>query len=326
MNKKIQVLILDSVFSQYDEEKKILKQIDADLVIRNPVSEKETIFLVSKTDAVIVNLHPIGKPVIDAMTRCKIISRYGVGYDNVDVESATARGIWVANVPDYCVEETADHTIALLLALTRRIALKDRLIREGIWKHKDAQPLNRMSRGVLGIIGYGRVGQMVHNKLSGFGFKKILVVDHHKSKSMVSGRGARLVGLEELLQEADYISLHVPLTEKTFHMIGAAELKMMKDGVILVNTSRGAVIDEKALVAALSRGKIGGAGLDVFETEPLPFSHPFGKYNDVILTDHSAYYSPESVRELKSRAAENVVLFFKEGAPRNAVNKIERQR
>jgi D-3-phosphoglycerate dehydrogenase len=321
MKNKIQVVILDNVFSCYDEEKTCLSQLKAEVLIQNPKSAAGIIKAASQADAILVNLHPISRDVIAALDRCRIISRYGVGYDNVDIEAAAERGIWVANVPDYCIEETADHAIALLLSSVRRVTLKDRLIRAGGWKKEGSNPLSRLSRGTLGIIGYGRVGRTVHRKLAGFGFREFIVCDPYRKKSVITGGGARPVSLEELLTRADYITVHVPLSRETRHLLGKKEFKAMKRGVVLVNTSRGPVVDEAALLASLEAGRLGGVGLDVFETEPLPRRHPLLTFPEVVVTDHTAYYSRESVIELKTRTAQNVVDVFRTGAPGNPVNK-----
>ncbi|MBN2353602.1 MAG: C-terminal binding protein [Spirochaetales bacterium] len=320
MKQKPRVVILDSVFLRYDEERACLKRIKADVEVRNPSGENEIIAAVREADAVLVNLHKISARVVAALERCRVISRYGVGYDNVDVEAAAARGIWVAIVPDYCVEEAADHAIALLLSSIRRVTLKDRLIREGFWKKPDADPLSRTSRGTLGILGYGQVGRVVHRKLSNFGFKEFLVCDPYRDKEEIEKQGARLVSLTALLKRSDYVTVHVPLTSGTQHLLGAKELRSMKPGAVLVNTARGPIIDEAALAAALKAGRLGGAGLDVFETEPLPKNHPLLSFPEIILTDHTAYYSPESVTELKTRAADNVVQTLLTGRPNHPVN------
>jgi D-3-phosphoglycerate dehydrogenase len=320
MKTKPLVVILDNVFSRYDEEKARLARIKAEVRVHNPETEEELIRVAGPADALLVNLHHITKNVIARLERCRVISRYGVGFDNVDIEAAAERGIWVAIVPDYCVEEAADHAIALLLSSIRRVTLKDRLIREGAWKKEGSHPLSRTSRGTLGIIGYGQVGKMVHKKLAGFGFKEFLVCDPYRDKEEIAERGARLVSLATLLKRSDYVTVHVPLSSETRHLIGKKEFKAMKEGAVLVNTARGPVIDEAALVAALEAGKLAGVGLDVFETEPLPRPHPLLRFPQVILTDHTAYYSPESVIELKSRAADNVVETLLTGRPRHAVN------
>ncbi len=320
MEPKPRVVILDNVFSSYNEERSRLRRIKAGVAVRNPSDEDGIIAAAREADAVIVNLHKITARVVDALERCRVISRYGVGYDNVDVEAAAERGVWVAIVPDYCVEEAADHAIALLLSSIRRVTLKDRLIREGLWKKPGADPLSRTSGGTLGILGYGQVGRAVLRKLSSFGFKEFLVCDPYRDKEEIEKQGAKLVSLGTLLKRSDYVTVHVPLTPGTRHLLGAKELRSLKPGAVLVNTARGPVIDEAALTAVLKAGRLGGVGLDVFETEPLPKNHPLLSFPEVILTDHTAYYSPESVTELKTRAAENVVQTLLTGRPNHPVN------
>jgi D-3-phosphoglycerate dehydrogenase len=321
-NRAVRVLVIDGVFTRYDEEKACLKSIGATVSVCNPRDEDETIARARRADAILVNLHPLTEKVISALPSCRIISRYGVGYDNVDVAAATRAGIWVANVPDYCVEETADHAIALFLSCVRRVTMKDRFIREGLWKKESAHPPSRLSRGRFGIIGYGRIGRTVHRKLAGFGFREFLVCDPYQKKAVMTKSGARPVTLATLLKQADYVSVHVPLSGETRHLLGKNELSLLKEGAVLVNTSRGPVVDEKALAAVLAKGRLAGVGLDVFETEPLPRPHPLLNFPEVVLTDHTAYYSRQSVIELKTRTAENVVHWFRKGRPRMPVNTI----
>jgi D-3-phosphoglycerate dehydrogenase / 2-oxoglutarate reductase len=323
-HKTLRIVILDSVFTRYAEEKAQLRKIRATVVIGNPRDEAGIIALARGADGLIVNLHPVTARIIAALPDCRIISRYGVGYDNVDVAAATAAGVWVANVPDYCVEETADHAIALLLSVVRRTALKDRLIRAGGWKMEGSHPLSRLSAGKLGIIGYGRIGRTVHRKLASFGFREILVCDPYAGQAEIKKLGARPVSLAALLRSSDYVTVHVPLSGETRHLLGKKEFAAMKDGAVLVNTSRGPVVDERALASALKQGKLSGVGLDVFETEPLPRRHPLRDFPGAVFTDHSAYYSRESVIELKVRTAGNVVAWARTGRPHTPVNDITR--
>jgi D-3-phosphoglycerate dehydrogenase len=276
----------------------------------------------ASADAILVNLFPMTADIIEAMPRCRVISRYGVGYDNVDVEAATRKGIWVARVPDYCFEDVAEHALALLLGCVRKIAYKDRMVRQGRWNlHRD-QPCYRMAGRTLGIIGYGNSGRCLHRKVLGFGFSRVLVHDPNVRSSIIAAAGAQAAGFHALLVESDYISVHVPLTPDTRHMIGRAELSLAKKGAILVNTSRGSVLDEQAVAEALRDGQLAGAGLDVFEEEPLPRGSLLRTLDNVIFTDHAGWYSEESVVELKTKAAQNVAAVLAGGAPVYPVNAV----
>ncbi len=318
------VIVTDDRYSGYHEEEEVLGEIGARLEVRNLCSAAEAVDVLSHADAVLVNLFPMGADVILRLDRVKVISRYGVGFDNVDVEAATRKGIWVARVPDYCQEETSDQAIALLLGCIRKIAYKDRKIREGDWDLHKHQPTLRIEGKTLGIVGYGRVGKRLRAKMAGFGLARVLVCDPLEDPSMIVRTGGTPVALEKLLKESDYVSLHVPLTPETKGMIGARELGLMKSTAFLINTSRGAVLDEAALASALGSGRIAGAGLDVFQKEPLPADSPLKGLDTAILSDHASWYSVESEVELKTKAARNVAAVLRGGAPIYPVNELEK--
>ncbi len=317
------VVIADNRYASYDEEEAVLREVDAERARSSlPLPPPQARKAFAAADAILVNLFPMTADIIEGLQKCRVISRYGVGYDNVDVEAATRKGIWVARVPDYCFEDVADHALALLLGCIRKIAYKDRMMREGSWNlHRD-QPCYRMAGRTLGIIGYGNAARCLHRKVFGFGFARVLVCDPYVRASVIRAAGAVPVPLSTLLAEADYISLHVPLTPETRHLIGARELAKMKRGVILVNTSRGHVVDEPALAEALRDGHLAGAGLDVFEEEPVPRGSLLRTLDNVIFTDHAGWYSEESVVELKTKAAQNVAAVLAGGAPAYPVNSI----
>jgi len=316
------VVIADNRYASYHQEEEVLREVDAGVVIFSSSSAAEARMSFAAADAILVNLFPMTADIIEGLQKCKVISRYGVGYDNVDVETATRKGIWVARVPDYCFEDVADHALALLLSCVRKIPYKDRMVREGRWNlHKD-QPCYRMEGRTLGIIGYGNSGHCLHRKVFGFGFARVLVCDPNERDSVIRAAGAVPVPLSTLLAEADYITLHIPLSHETRHLIGAAELARMKRGTILVNTSRGPVLDEQALAESLRDGHLGGAGLDVFEEEPLPPGSLLRTLDNVIFTDHAGWYSEESVVELKTKAARNVAAVLAGGAPAYPVNSV----
>lgn len=314
------VVIADDRYAAYDEEKAVLAEVDAEVRIFASSSPSEAKEAFAPADAILVNLFPMTADIIEGLPKCRVISRYGVGYDNVAVDTATRKGIWVTFVPDYCFEEVADHALALLLGCIRKIGYKDRMIRQGMWNlHRD-QPCYRVEGKTLGILGYGNAAHTLLRKVSGLGFGRVLMCDPYVRASTVKAAGAVPVGLPTLLAESDYISVHVPLTPETRHMIGRAELALVKPGAILVNTARGPVLDERAVADALRSGQLGGAGLDVFEEEPLPANSPLRQLDNVIFTDHAGWYSEESVVELKTKAARNAAAVLVGGRPTYPVN------
>ncbi|HXH84731.1 MAG TPA: C-terminal binding protein [Candidatus Tectomicrobia bacterium] len=299
---RFRAVILDDGYASYDTERAVLGAAGAEVVLRPCRGDaRRAREAVTDADAVLVRETPVDAGVVAAMTRCRVIVRYGVGVDNVDLEAARARRIPVANVPDYGVEDVSDHTVALLLAVARRIVTRDRAVRAGAWGIGPAEPVHRVAGRVLGLIGYGRIGRAVHRKLGGFGLARVLVHDPFLD---AAPPGVELVDLERLVAEADYVCLHCPLTPATHHLIDAPRLRAMKPTAILVNAARGPIVDEAALVEALREGRIFGAGLDVFEREPLPAHHPLRALDRVVLSDHTAWYSEESIADLQRKAAE----------------------
>ncbi len=315
------VVVTDDRYGgNYREEEAELATVGARLEVRNLSTEEEALRSLARADAILVNLFPLGVRVIEAMERCRVISRYGVGYDNVDVPAATRKGIWVARVPDYSLEEVSDQALALLMACVRKVAYKDRAIRAGRWNlHKD-QPCHRMAGGTMGLVGYGAIARCLHRKIAGLGLARILVHDPYVDPAVVKAAGCVPVDLEALVRQSDFLSVHVPLSSETRGLIGERQISAMKPTAVLVNTSRGPVVDEKALAAALAAGRLAGAGLDVFETEPLPPESPLRKLDTVVLSDHAGWYSEESIVELKTKAARNVAAVLGGGKPVYPVN------
>jgi len=323
---RYRIVIVDNRYEAYQEEQKTLKEIKADVEICNPKSEEEALERVREADGVLINLHQMPAEIIRGMTRCRVISRYGVGYDNVDVDAATARGIWVANVPDYAMEDVSDQALALLLACVRKIAFKDRRVREGGWNLSAEQPSYRIRGKVLGLVGYGGIARALHRKASSLGLARVLAYDPYLPSDSIRRSGAEPVDLPTLLGQADYISVHAPLSEETRGLIGREEFAQMKATAILVNTARGPIVDEKALCDALTERRIQAAGIDVFEVEPLPASSPLTSLDNIVLSDHAGWYSEESLVELKTKTARNVVSVFQKGEPDYPVNRVPTDR
>jgi D-3-phosphoglycerate dehydrogenase len=281
--------------------------------------------LLPSIDALLVVSAKVKRDAIDQLDRCRVIVRYGSGTDNVDVERATERGIVVANVPDFCLSEVADHTMTLLLSAARKLIVMDRHTRQGHWQARAQEKVRRISGKTLGLVGFGRIAQEVARRASAFEMKVIAYdpfIDLVRAQSLEVG----VVGLDNLLQQADFVSLHTPLNRQTLHMIGEAELRKMKPESILVNTSRGGLVDEVALVRALTERWISAAGIDVYESlpmfdsDPVYVHHPLFDLDNVILTPHSAGTSVESLEQLKLAGAGEAIAVLSGRTPHNWVN------
>jgi D-3-phosphoglycerate dehydrogenase len=251
--------------------------------------------------------------------RCRILLRYGVGTDNVDVEAATEAGIIVGHVPAYCIDEVSTHAIALLLACVRRVVDAHERLREGAWDVSRHEPIRRMAGRTLGLVGFGNIGRAVAEKMSGWGLR-LLAYDPYVEPERADAMGVELVDLWTLCRESDFITLHLPLLPETRHLIGSRVFGMMKRGVIVVNTARGPVMDTAALLSALDEGRVVAAGLDVFEEEPLPAEAPVRRHPGLVLTDHTAWYSEESQAQLQRTAAAEVVRVCTGELPRSLSN------
>ncbi len=319
---KTQVYVTDDRYRDYSIEREILAEVDADVVVcdlHDPAVARTTL---AKADAILLNLFNMNAEIIGSLKNCQVISRYGVGIDNVDIAAATKAGIWVARVPSYCVDEVAVHTVGLLLSAIRKIPVRDSSVRAGGWNLQDTQKIHRMAGRRLGIIGFGAVGREVHKRLSTFQLAETLVYDPSKDPDVVREAGAEPVPLETLLKESDYVSIHAPLSDSTTGLIDRDRLAMMKPGAILVNTARGKIVKQADLVDALRDGVIAYAALDVLDGEPPEAGDPILSLDNIILTDHCAYYSEQSIAELKAKAAYNVLEVLKGRSPVYPVNAV----
>ena len=241
--------------------------------------------------------HLLTRPVIEKLSKCRCLIRLGIGYDSVDVAAATDHGMLVCNIPTYCVDDVADHALALLMSSLRHLARQDRWIRDGRWDRTGVHPARRMKGSTMGLVAFGRIARAVAERVQGFGVS-LLAYDPYIDAETMSACGAEKVELDELLRRSDFISVHTPLTGGTRHLLSTREFGLMKDGVFVVNTSRGPVIDQAALVEALRSGKVWGAGLDVMEQEPLPLDSPLREFDNVTLTPHVGANSEDSVEDL----------------------------
>ncbi|NLW50435.1 MAG: C-terminal binding protein [Candidatus Brocadiaceae bacterium] len=317
---RLKVVITDLGYASYEPEREELAPTGAELVLAQCADEAQVAAECADADAVITRMAPVGARAIAAMRKCRVISRYGVGVDNVDVAAATARGIPVAHVRDYCNEEVSDQALALLLACVRRISSRDRQVRAGRWDIGAREPVYRIAGKVLGLVGYGAIARTLHRKMAGFEPAEVLVHDAFIPADRIEKAGARAVPLQELLARSDFVSLHVPLTEATRHLIDRDALGTMKPTAILVNTSRGGVVDTDALYEALKAGRIAAAGLDVHEQEPPPPDYKLFDLDNVVLTDHAGWYSEEAQEALQRTTARNVALVLAGGKPLYCVN------
>jgi D-3-phosphoglycerate dehydrogenase / 2-oxoglutarate reductase len=257
---------------------------------------------------------------IALLQRCRIIAHYGTGVDRVDVGAATARGIWVTNGPRYAVDEVSSHAIALLLAVARKIVAGDRAVRSGAWHIEPIVPLHRIAGNTLGLVGFGNIARATGRKGAAFGLR-VIAYDPYLEAEVFHAAGVHRVDLDTCLAEADFLSVHLPLTPETRGLLGREALNRMKPSAVLVNTSRGAVIDEAALADALRSGRLRGAGLDVFATEPLPTDHPLLEMHNVTVSGHVAFYSEESIQQMQRDAAEQVARALRGAVPEFLVNR-----
>lgn len=317
---KFKVVILDDRYSSYNQETEGLSELGIIPEVYWPETEEEAAAVLHDADAVICNLYPLTDKLIRGMDKCRVISRYGVGYDNVDVDAAAEKGIAVCNVPDYAMEDASDHALALLFGCIRKIAYRDRRIREGGWNLHQDQPCFRMAGKVLGVVGYGHIGSTLIRKISGFGFSRILVDDPRADESHIKAAGGQKVSFDDVLTQSDYISIHCPLNSETENMFDAAVFSKMKEGAILINTARGPIVNEDELWKALKSGKLAAAGIDVYNEDPLSAESPLRELDNITMTDHAAWYSEESIVELKTKAARNVIEVLSGAQPSYRVN------
>lgn len=317
---KYKVYVTDGRHEHYNIEREMLAAIDAELVVCQCVTDEDIIRQCADADGILLDMAPMTEKAINALTNCKIINRYGVGYDNVDVAACTNKGIQVTNVPDYCAEDVSDHALALMMTCLRHTALRDRKVRQGEWNIRGTS--FRLSGKVLGVLGFGRIARALVKKCSGFGFSKVLVYDPYVSAEAIAAFGAQKAEIEEVMRECDFLSLHMPVTPQTTGMINKETLALMKPTAILVNTGRGPLVDDKALIEALKENKILAAGLDTHCVEPLPMDSEYRQLDNVVLTDHTAYSTVEAVVELKTKSAQNVIRALTGVAPVYPVNKL----
>jgi D-3-phosphoglycerate dehydrogenase len=317
----MKVVITDHRFPNVDQERRAVEAAGGELVVGQAMDEGELIELCRDADGVLAVRAPITRRVLEAMERCRIIVRYGIGVDTVDVPAATELGILVANVPDYCGDEVSDQALALLLMLSRQMIPAIRLAREEDWPISKMPPLRRQRGQTCGLFGCGRIGSLLAKKVSALSMR-VLAHDPYLSKGHAKNLGAELVSFEDLLERSDFVSVHAPLNEGTRHRFGEAEFARMKTTAFLINTSRGGLVDEAALLNALDAGRIAGAGLDVLESENsvTPMRTRLVNHPKIVVTAHTAWLSQDALATLQARAIEQVLACFRGETPYGLVN------
>ena len=311
------VVITDCDHDNVDPERAVLDGHDVQLRLLACRTPEEVAAQAGDADVLLNQYVPITGAVLDALPRCRLVVRYGVGFDNVEVEAAAERGVWVANVPDYGRDEVADHTLALALAVLRGVVVLDRSVRDGVWDLEAARPLRRLSTLTYGVVGCGAIGTAVAHRAAELGMR-VLGYDIAQVRSEPP---IERVPLEELLEAADLVSLHAALTADSHHLIGAAALARMRPTAFLVNTARGGLVDAAALLAALDAGELAGAALDVLEGEPP--DEPgwrLARHPRVVATPHAAWYSEEAFHTLKTEVAREALRVLEGDRPRSPVN------
>jgi D-3-phosphoglycerate dehydrogenase len=315
------VAVLGARYGDLIIEREALDPLGVDLSEARGSTEDEIVAASAGAQVILCGGAPkINAAVIRRLPELKAVVRYGIGVDTVDLAECTRRGIYVANVPDYCIDEVATHAFTLTLNWARKLSIAQQTIKNGQWDIAALRPLQSPQDQILGLLGFGRIAQALCRMSRAIGFQ-VWANDPYVEKSRIQKRGAKPVSLKRLVRSADFISLHLPLTPKTRHIIDAERLREMKATSYLINTARGELVDEKALQHALVEGRIGGAGLDVMEHEPPERDHPLRFLENVVITPHYAWYTERSQKELREKACAEVIRVLHGGIPKNLVNK-----
>lgn len=313
------VIVADCDHPSISIEREVLKDLCPDIAWLKCRTEDEIIAQCAQADGILMMYAPMTRRVMQTLRRCKVIARYGVGVDTVDLKAAAELGIVVSNVPDYGTQEVSDHALGLMLCLTRKIAMASSLVKRGIWDFRLLQPIYRHQVQTIGIVGLGRIGRAMADKTRALGMK-VIACDPLVARDRVPDF-ITLVSLEQLLAQADVVSVHCPLSDTTRNMLDEKMLRLMKPSAYLVNTARGSIVNEAALDDLLAEKKLAGAAMDVLAVEPGAADHPLFKHENFICTPHTAWHSEESMQELKRKAAEEVRRVLNGEAPFYQVNK-----
>ena len=314
------VAVTDHLFPSMDDEARMFREMDTELAIGQCKGEDEVIALCRNADAVLNTYARMTPRVIESLERCKVIVRFGIGYDNVDVEAATRCGVMVANTTEYCIDEVADQAMAMLLACARGLFPAARIARDGTWDLAKMPVLRRLRGQTLGLVGIGQIGKAVAARAHGFGLK-VLASDPYVDEAAARELGAEPVDLDTLLSASDYVSVHVPLMPTTEGMMNAGVFTKMKPTAFLINVARGRIVNQAELVRAVEQGNVAGAGLDVLEQEPCAPGDAIATLDNVILTPHSAWYSEEARADMRRRAVGQVVSVLNGELPYSLINR-----
>jgi D-3-phosphoglycerate dehydrogenase len=299
------IAVTDSPFPSLDPARAALARVDPELRMAKSASADDILAVARDADAVLVTYAKLPAELLRQLTRCKAIGRFGLGVDNIDVKTAAELGITVTYVPDYCMHEVSDHAMALLLALARKIPLSNTLVQGGRWEMPAVVPIHRLAGRVLGLAGFGNIPRALAPKAKAFGLH-VVTYDPYVSPDALVATGVEGVSFDRLLEISDFVSVHAPLLPATRGLFNAEVFARMKKGAMLINTARGPLVDEDALVAALDKGQLGGAALDVVTSEPLAKDSKLLGRDNVILTPHTAFYSVEALVELQTKCAADV--------------------
>jgi D-3-phosphoglycerate dehydrogenase / 2-oxoglutarate reductase len=311
---RILIAVTDSPFPSLDPAKAALRRVDPELRMAKSASAEDILAVARDADAVLVTYAKLPGELLRQLTRCKAIGRFGLGVDNIDVPAAAELGITVTYVPDYCMQEVSDHAMALLLALARKIPLSNSLVQAGRWEVPAVVPIHRLAGRVLGLVGFGNIPRTLAPKAKAIGLR-VLTHDPYVSQETLAAAGVDGVTFDRLLELSDFVSIHAPLLPATRGLFNAEVFRRMKKGAVLINTARGPLVDEDALVAALDSGHLGGAALDVVAVEPLSKDSKLIGRDNVILTPHTAFYSVEALDELQTKCAADVARVLSGEAP-----------
>ncbi|MBS70835.1 MAG: hydroxyacid dehydrogenase [Rhodobiaceae bacterium] len=305
MNNGPLVVVTDSPFPSLDPAKKALEDANAEVVQAPSSSEEDIIKAAENADAILVTYAKLNENILRSLKNCKAIGRFGIGVDNIDLKVAGELGISVNYVPDYCLDEVSDQAMAMIISMARKIPQSNKLVQSGRWEMPAVVPMYRLRGKTVGLIGFGNIPRLMTPKAQAFGFN-VIASDPYAPKELFEKYGVESVSMDELYERSDFISVHAPLLPETKGLVNKDAFKKMKDTAIIVNTARGPLINEKDLIEALDKNEIGGAGLDVVETEPLPENSPLIGRDNVILAPHTAFYSVEALEELQTKAASDV--------------------
>jgi len=308
------IAVTDSPFPSLEAAIAALKCVDPELRMAKSASADDILAVAREADAVLVTYAKLPGELLKELTRCKVIGRFGLGVDNIDIPAAAQLGITVTYVPDYCLREVSDHAMALLLAMGRKVPFSNSLVQSGRWEVPPIVPLRRLEGQVLGLIGFGNISRALAPKAKAFGLT-VITHDPYVSADVVTAFGVENTSFEELLRRSDFVSIHAPLLPATRGLMNAAAFAQMKKGAFLINTARGPLVDDTALAEALDSGHLGGAALDVVTVEPLGKESRLLGRDNVILTPHTAFYSVEALEELQTKCASDVARVLSGEAP-----------